>query len=57
MSSQTQQRELLNWYHLVENLHKVGGSIKRLKQAETLLWQGKVEETMASPAPEAHRAV
>ena len=30
----TEQRlEMLDWYHLVENLHKVGGSIKRLNQA------------------------
>lgn len=35
--------EILDWYHLVENLHKVGGSIKRLNQAETLLWQGQVQ--------------
>ncbi len=31
----------------MENLYKVGGSLKRLKTAETLLWQGKVEETKA----------
>ena len=30
-----------------ENLHKVGGSLKRLRQAQALLWQGKVDETMA----------
>lgn len=41
-----QRREILDWYHLKENLHKVGGSIKRLQQAETLLWQGKVDETI-----------
>lgn len=39
--------EILDWYHLVENLHKVGGSIKRLNQAETLLWQGQVETAIA----------
>ncbi len=38
--------EILDWYHLRENLYKVGGSIKRLKQAEALLWQGKVEATI-----------
>lgn len=38
-----QRREILDWYHLVENLHKVGGSIKRLKQAEKLLWSGQVD--------------
>lgn len=36
--------EILDWYHLKENLYKVGGSLKRLKAAETLLWQGRVEE-------------
>ena len=35
--------EILDWYHLKENLYKVGGSLKRLKQAEALLWQGQVE--------------
>ncbi len=41
------KREILDWYHLIENLHKVGGSIKRLKEAESLLWSGKVDETCA----------
>lgn len=39
--------EILDWYHLKENLYKVGGSLKRLKKAETLLWQGDVEATKA----------
>lgn len=47
MSEQTQRREILDWYHLVENLHKVGGSLKRLHEAEALLWQGKVDEASA----------
>lgn len=38
-----ERREVLDWYHLVENLHKVGGSLKRLRQVETHLWRGKVE--------------
>lgn len=38
-----QQRwEILDWYHLRENLYKVGGSLKRLNKAESLLWQGHV---------------
>jgi hypothetical protein len=41
-----EKREILDWYHLVENLHKVGGSLKRLKIAENLLWQGKASETI-----------
>jgi hypothetical protein len=39
--------EILDWYHLKENLYKVGGSLKRLKQAEALLWQGQVEAATA----------
>ncbi|HEY9814864.1 MAG TPA: ISKra4 family transposase, partial [Candidatus Obscuribacterales bacterium] len=39
--------EILDWYHLVENLHKVGGSIKRLHQAESLLWHDHVEAAIA----------
>ena len=31
------RRQVLDWYHLKENLHKVGGSLKRLAQVETLL--------------------
>lgn len=41
------RREILDWYHLNENLHKVGGSLKRLKQAKALLWKGQVAQTIA----------
>jgi predicted Fe-S protein YdhL (DUF1289 family) len=44
LGCERQRREILDWFHLMENLHKVGGSIKRLHQAEGLLWQGKVSE-------------
>ena len=37
--------EILDWYHLKENLYEVGGSLTQLKAAETLLWQGQVEQT------------
>ena len=40
-------REILDWFHLVENLYKVGGSIKRIHQGKKLLWQGKIDETLA----------
>ena len=40
------RREILDWFHLMENLHKVRSSKERLKKAEGLLWQGKVEETI-----------
>ena len=45
-ATSTQRREILDWYHLKENLHKVGGSLKRLRQAESLLWKGQVDETL-----------
>jgi len=38
-----QRREILDWYHLVENLGKVGGSQQRLDKVEKLLWQGDVD--------------
>ena len=41
------RREILEWYHLMENLYKVGGSIRRLRKAESLLWRGQVDETQA----------
>ena len=47
MATIGQRFEILDWYHLVENLHKVGGSIKRINQAEGLLWQGRVEAAIA----------
>lgn len=44
----TQQRqEILDWFHLKENLFKVGGSLKRLRQGETFFGQGKVEQAIA----------
>jgi len=46
-----EKREILDWYHLVENLHKIGGSLKRLKIAEGLLWLGKVDETLELISP------
>ncbi len=42
-----QRREVLDWFHLMENLHKVGGSVKRLKHAKNFLWQGQVDEAIA----------
>lgn len=38
--------EILDWFHLMENLHKVGGSNQRLRQAESLLWEGQVDPTL-----------
>lgn len=43
IADSAQRREILDWFHLVENLHKVGGSLQRLATVENLLWQGDVE--------------
>ena len=37
---------VLDWCHLKENLYKAGGSLKRSKQAESLLWSGQVEQAI-----------
>jgi len=41
------RREVLDWYHLKENLYKVGGSFKRLERVENLLWHGWVDAAIA----------
>ncbi len=38
--------EILDWYHLIENLEKVGGSGQRVARVKALLWSGKVEEAL-----------
>jgi hypothetical protein len=40
VATASERLEILDWYHLKENLYKIGGSLKRLKQAESWLWQG-----------------
>ena len=40
------RQEILDWYHLKENLYKLGGSRKRIKKLEELLWKGKVEDSL-----------
>ena len=47
IATTSQRQEILDWYHLKENLYKVGGSRKRIKQAEALLWRGRVEDAIA----------
>ena len=47
IASSCRRREVLDWYHLVENLYRVGGSLKRLKRIEAFLWQGLIEEALA----------
>lgn len=46
VSSPQGRLEILDWYHLKENLYKIGGSLRRLRQAEAYLWQGQVEQAI-----------
>lgn len=47
IGSSDRRKEILDWYHLVENLHKVGGSNRRLRQVKNHLWQGLVDDAIA----------
>jgi len=46
IGSTPQRREILDWYHLIENLGKVGGSKQRLAAVEACLWQGMSRERL-----------
>lgn len=52
-----QRLEILDWFHLSENLYKVGGSIRRLEAVEALLWSGKVEKAIEQFQGRRHRRV
>ncbi len=41
MGKPEQRREILDGYHLVENLYKVPETAVRIKELKVLLWQGK----------------
>lgn len=45
--AQSQRLEILDWYHLMENLHQVGGSAQRLQTVREHLWQGRAESVPA----------
>ena len=47
IGDRAQRREVLDWYHLQKNLDGIGGSIKRLRRAETHLWHGDIEAALA----------
>ena len=47
IATTSQRQEILDWYHLKENLYKVCGSRQRIKQAEALLWRGRVDDAGA----------
>lgn len=41
-----QRHEILDWFHLMENLHKVPASSPLLQDARELLWYGEVDDTI-----------
>lgn len=43
IASPSQRREILDWFHLVENLNKVDASLQQLTVLKALLWQGEVD--------------
>lgn len=43
IATPSQRCEILDWFHLVENLHKVGGSLQQFADVEALLWKGDVD--------------
>ena len=47
ISTSSQRQEIWDWYHLKENLYKVCGDPQRIKQAEDLLWRGRVDDAGA----------
>jgi hypothetical protein len=47
IASDEQRFEILDWYHLKENLFKVKAERSQLEQAETDLWQGQVDAALA----------
>ena len=47
IATQESRLEILDWYHLVENLHKVGGDKNRLEKVEAFLWRGNVAAAIA----------
>ncbi len=41
-----QRHEILDWFHLMENLHKLPESSECLQDARELLWYGEVDDTL-----------
>lgn len=41
------RQEILDWYHLKENLYKIQAPKKFLSEIEALLWHGQVEEALS----------
>jgi len=47
IGTEHQRHEILDWYHLMENLHCVSATSESLATVRSHLWQGQVEAAMA----------
>ncbi len=52
IGTSSQRREILDWYHLMENVYKVGLQKERLKQVKNYLWAGLCSEAIRELAQE-----
>lgn len=46
ITSEHQRREVLDWYHLMENLYKIEAPPSDLKQIKTFLWSGLLDNAL-----------
>lgn len=54
LAPEHQRREILDWYHLMENLHKIDPEQCDLKRLKALLWSGFVDEVLTRLKPIRH---
>lgn len=46
IGSDSQRQEILDWFHLKENLYKVNATEQELATVEAFLWQGQVDDAI-----------
>ncbi|WP_245788978.1 ISKra4 family transposase [Spirulina major] len=54
LAPEYQRREILDWYHLMENLYKIDPKQCCLERLKALLWSGFVDEVLAILKPLPH---
>lgn len=47
IGDENQRIEILDWYHLMENLYKVEGKRYQLEQVKAYLWMGQISEAIS----------
>ncbi len=47
IGDKNQRIEILDWYHLIENLYKVEGKRYQLEQVKAYLWMGQISEAIS----------